>query len=338
MVQNCLVEAVRLGEHQREVVVIRGLVGPQTHGRGGLFDRLVEAAEFGIGFRGALLRPGILRALLHGLAPQHKVAAVVVVAPCRQNAAGDGDHVTPRQRLTSDHTVRAQRDDGDDGGERQIPPVFDDHLDRAGIQRCGRRNTGAPGSGQAERRFFPERIGGACQPRPNDRGEAHHVTGPLPPERAVFEDQRMGPQGELKVAGDRLERCKWIRPQRPAHAEADGAAAFAAGAEHERGEQPPGDSECRVESAALPPRRAPRAGDKRAVAEANEQRRGGHDLLRPHAEGTRDDLQAEPTPSGVRRGSGLGALREGVEREPIEKAQERLRALHGVGHGPGLQG
>jgi hypothetical protein len=189
VVQNRLVEAVRLGSHQREVVVIRGLVGPQTDGRGGLFDRVVKAAEFGLGFRGALPRPGILRALLHGLAPQHKVAAVVVVAPRRPASARHGDHGAPGQRVTSDRAVRAQHDDdGDDDGERQIPPVFDDHLDRAGSQRRGRRNTEAPGSGQAERRFPPERIGGACQPRPNDRGEAHHVTGRLHPERAVFED------------------------------------------------------------------------------------------------------------------------------------------------------
>lgn len=214
----------------------------------GWFDRLVEAAEFGRGRREALARPGILRALLHGLAPPRELAAIVVIAPCLTDSACHGDHGTPRQRPTPEQAVRAQHD----GGERQVHPVFDKHLGGGGSQRRGRQNAAAPGSVEAERRLRPERKGGACQQRPNDRGERDHLTGPLHPERAVFEDPRMGPQRELKVAGDRLELRKWIRPQRHAHAEADGAAAVVAGAEHERGEQPSGGPERHGESAALP--------------------------------------------------------------------------------------
>ena len=236
VVQDRLVEAVRPGEHPREVVLIRGLVGPQTAGRGVLFDRLLEAAEFGLGLRQALARPGIVRALLHGFALQREVAAIGAFAPRRPDAAGHGNHRAPRQRLPPDPAVRTQHTGGDDRGEGQIRPVFDHPLDRAGRQRRGRRNAEAPGSGEAERGFSPQGESGAGDQRQDDGGKREHIARPLHPERAVLEDQRMGPQRELKIAVDRFELYKWIRAPRHAHAETDGAAAVAARAEHPRGE------------------------------------------------------------------------------------------------------
>ena len=58
-------------------------------------------------------------------------------------------------------------------------------------------------------------------------------------------------------------------------------------------------------------------------------------MARAHAT---TDRPAAPRPPGVRRGSGLGAPREGLERERIEKAQARFGRLHGAGHGPDLPG
>ena len=277
---------------------------------------------------------GVQRALPDRVGPDGLLGAVVQVAldgePAeRGRNRRPGPEAAPAEPGIGPHDPQA-----DNGSERQVHPVLDDHLRRPRDKARGGQYGQEPEAKETEGRRAPvgrkdARDQGEDRQRPQRRRER-----PGRPEGAVAQDERVGPDAEPKVARDRLALGERVVPPAGAHAEADRAAAVAAARGDEECERDPGGGQGCDHPAVAPPGLPVRAGIERAVIDERHDRGRHHDLLGSHAEQARAD-GGRPPP---RRRLSPEAPDEAVEGEEVEKAHERLGPLDRVRDRLGLEG
>ena len=281
----------------------------------------------------AVVRAGVVRPFDHRVPPQGDGAAVIVVAPLRETAQPRRQHQArddPAPAAPQRDARHAQRDHR---GQRQVHPMFDDHLDPAGNDTGRGEDREKPSAEKARHRPAPERHQRRHPQRHHEKRIRRHHGGSMLPKGAIFKDQRVRPHRQPQIAGDRLELRQPVRHGRDADVEAGRAVAIPARTGHQPGLQQPGGRQRPVPPAPPPPGLPEGAGHKRAVIKQQQHRRHRRHLLRRRTQHTGRDRASLPPPRPRR----VDRADEAIENQQEKQGHQRLDPLDDIGHRLDLQ-
>ena len=283
-----------------QVVVRPGIIRLQAQRLFILGDRVIQPpGHLRPGEAQVVMRPCVVWPFGHRVAPDGQYTAVILVAPCREHAQSERQRCEHHPALPPDRRVNPHRGKCRHRCQRQVHPVFDDHLDRTGHQAGWSQDHKKPGTPKTPCRPAPERDEGRRHQRDDDKGVRRHFAAVVHPERAVFKHQRMGPHRKPQITGDRFELGQPVRPRRDANVQAGRAAAIPTRACHQPDQWEPGCRQRHVQSPTPAPGLPKRARHKGPVIKQHDQRRGNHHFFGGHAEEAGSDGEGKPAASGA---------------------------------------
>ena len=230
------------------------------------------------------MRPLVLRPLGHRVAPNTQFTPIILIAPCGEQAQSERQRNEHHPSSLLQHRVNPDRGQRHDRGQREVHPVFDDHLDPARHDAGGGQDREKPRAQKTDHRPPAQRDQYRHRQSNDEQGVQRDLCRVVHPDGAVFKHEWIGPHRQPHIAADRLELRQPVRPWRDPDVEARRAVAIPAGARHQTDQHQPGRRQRRVQSSATAPGLPKRPRHKRPVIEQHEQRRGHHHFLGAHAE------------------------------------------------------